>query len=211
MDEKAWQVLNEALTEVMNRFRNFFIGPGVNMREEAVPFRQREEFVAPLVTVMGHTYGVRLLADENPDAPPILEVSVNVYSDEFQPERFKQRLMEEYRPERVVQTIQNFMTVRDEAYVQKSKNPLLFASFFDLDFDRDLRIVRKEKKTASKVTGKMVDTILQVYYHIRPEALKLFVEDPKLFASAVYLYCLRVFTLAYRKSLTLADRRLLSR
>ncbi|MCS7313559.1 MAG: hypothetical protein NZ742_11720 [Acidobacteria bacterium] len=211
MDEKALQILNEALTEVMNRFRNFFIGPGVNMREEAVPFRQREEFVAPLVTVLGHTYGVRLLTAENPESPPIVEVSVNVYSDEFQPARFKQRLVEEYRPERVAQTIQNFMTVRDEAYIKKSKDPLVFASFFELDFDRDLRIVRKEKKTASKVTGKMVDTILQVHYHIRPEALRLFMEDPKLFASAVYLYCLRVFTLAYRKSLTLADRRLLSR
>ncbi len=211
MDEKALQTLNEALTEVMNRFRNFFIGPGVNMREEAVPFRQREEFVAPLVTVLGHTYGVRLLVGENPGSPPVLEVSVNVYSDEFQPERFKQRLMEEYRPERVAQTIQNFMTVRDEAYLKKARDPLVFASFFELDFDRDLRVVRKEKKTASKVTGKMVDTILQVHYHIRPEALKLFLEDPKLFASAVYLYCLRVFTLAYRKSLTLADRRLLYR
>ncbi len=210
MNPQALARLNEALTEVMNRFRNFFIGPGVNMREEAVPFRQRDDFEAPLVTVLGHTYGVRLLPVTPPDAWAV-EVSVNVYSDEFQLERFKKRLADEYRPDRVRQTIRNFMTIRDEAYLDQEQDPYVFATFFEFDLDRDLLLIRKEKKTASKVTGKMIDTILQLRYRIKPEALTRFLEDPKLFASAVYLYCLRVFTVAYRKSLTPAERRLLVR
>lgn len=215
MDEQKLNILNEALAEVMNRFRNYFIGPGVNMREENVPFRHRDDFHAPLVTVMGHTYGVRIIQEETKGKskkkkqPQIgVEVSVNVYSNEFQLERFKKKLAEEYRPDKIERTIKNFMTPRDEIYT-KEKGPLVFSEYFTYDLDRDLLIFKKEKKTESRITGLLIDTILAMRYWIRPEFVDLLLDDPKLFASAVYLYCLRIFTIAYRKSLTLSERRLI--
>ena len=218
MDEQTLATLNEALAEVMNRFRNFFIGPGVNMREENVPFRHRDDFHAPLVTVMGHTYGVRLITESDVEGKKKkkkskkekigVEVSVNVYSNEFQIERFKKRLKDEYNPQKIEKTIVNFMSPRDEIYA-KDKGPLFFSEFFTYDLDNDLIIFQKKKKTASKITGMLIDTILAMRYWIRPEHLDTLTQDPKLFSSAVYLYCLRIFTIAYRKSLTLQERRLI--
>lgn len=216
MNEDALEQLGDALTEVMNRFRNYFLGPGINMREENVPFRQRDDFQAPLVTVMGHTYGLRLLEEQTRPKKKgthpnlFLEVSVNVYSNEFQLDRFKAKLKDEYKPDKVARTIKNFMTPRDAPYV-KGDDLLFFAKFFDFDLEKDLDVFKKEKKTASKITGMLIDTILSMKYHIQSDTLPELVEDPKLFASAVYLYCLRVFTIAYRKSLTLDERKLLMR
>jgi len=72
----------------MHRFRDFFTGQGMNMDPEGVPFRHREEFAAPLVTLHGYTYGVRLVGSEAAEGKGVaVEVSANVYSDEFDLER----------------------------------------------------------------------------------------------------------------------------
>jgi hypothetical protein len=197
--------LEAALTRVMQRFRNFFIGQG--MDPEGVPFRYREEFAAPLVTLNGYTYGVRLVAHEAAEGKRVaVEVSANVYSDEFDLERFKKGLAESYRPEKAERPLRNFMTGEDEALVEGS--PLLLASFFALDIDRDLELVEKHKGTASEVTGELRDTILRMRYWIRPEEFGTLTRKRDLFGTAVYLYCLRIFVLAYHKTLTADEQQI---
>jgi hypothetical protein len=191
----------------MHRFRDFFTGQGMNVDPESVPFRHREEFAAPLVTLHGYTYGVRLVGSEAAEGKGVaVEVSANVYSDEFDLERFKKELAESYRPEKAERPMRNFMTGEDEAVVDGS--PLLLASFFELDFDRDLELVEKHKPTASEVTGHLRDTILRMRYWIRPEKMKTLTRKQDLFGTAVYLYCLRIFALAYHKTLTADERQI---
>ncbi len=98
-----------------------------------------------------------------------------------------------------------------ERKLLQKEGPEFFQKFFEFDLEQDLGIFTKEKKTASKVTGKLVDTILRMRYWILPNALPLFEEDIKLFESVVYLYCLRIFTMAYRRSLTLKEKKILAR
>jgi hypothetical protein len=47
----------------------------------------------------------------------------------------------------------------------------------------------------------MEDLILQQRFRIKKKHLADLVKNPDKFASAVYLYCLRLFVSAYRKSL----------
>jgi hypothetical protein len=197
--------LDKTLNRVMQRFRDFFIGQG--MDPEGVPFRHREEFAAPLVTLHGYTYGVRLVADETAEVGRIaVEVSANVYSDEFDMERFKKGLAESYRPEKAERPMRNFMTGEDEAVLAGS--PLVLASFFAFDFDRDLELVEKPKPRASEVTGQLRDTILRMKYWIRPEKIATLTRKRDLFGTAVYLYCLRIFALAYHKTLTADEQQI---
>lgn len=195
MDESTKASFNQALTQVMTRFREFFVD---HMSEDHVPFRHREDFDVPLVTVMGHTYGVRLVSDENDRAA--VEVSVNVYGDEFSLDRTIDEMEKAHQPEIVQRTFENFMTPEEGAYLEK-EGPTAFASFFSIQFDRDLGLKDKDKKTVSQVTGKFVDTVLTIKYWIKPEYLETLSETPDLLASAVYLYCLRISALAYRASL----------
>jgi hypothetical protein len=102
--------------------------------------------------------------------------------------------------------MRNFMTGEDEELVDG--RPLLLASFFELDFDRDLELVEKHKPTASEVTGQRRDTILQMRYRIRPEKIGTLTRKRGLFGTAVYLYCLRLFVLAYHKTLTADEQQI---
>lgn len=200
MDEVVIKGLNEGLRDVMTRFRACFLQ---HMSEDHVPFRKREDFVAPLVTVMGHTYGLRVVA--NGDATGgqtdcAVEVSANVYDDEFELERFESTIEEAHEPERLKKTIGNFLAPEDPDYVRKEGHEL-FPSFFSCDFHRDLDLSRKDKKTPSRVTGRLVDTVLTMKYWILPDQIERLSSDPMLFKSAVYFYCLRSFVLAYHASL----------
>ncbi len=187
--------LDEALGEVMTRFRNFFLQ---NMDEDHVPFRHRDDFVAPLVTIMGHTYGARIVAGDSTDLA--VEISANVYDDEFDLERFEARIEAAHQPERVKKTVKNFMSPDDPDYVGK-KGHKRFPALFSCNYESDLVLDRKNKKSASKVTGKLVDTVLTLKYWIQPDQLAHVTEDLVFFKSAVYFYCLRTFVLAYHESL----------
>jgi hypothetical protein len=178
----------------MHRFRDSFLGEGINLSEDRVPLRNRPEFTTPLITVFGHTYGLRLAAGR-----PAIEASVNVYDDEFQIERFTKDLANTYEWSQVSRIIANFATPEDEAAIGKDAKQL--ASLFSFDADTDVELVEKEKKTASVVTGRLVDTILKVRYGLEKSQLER-CRDRALFVSAAYLYCLRPFAAAYRKSLT---------
>jgi hypothetical protein len=204
MDEHKMERLNQSLANVMTRFREYFIGPGVNMDEEHVPFRKREDFYSPLVTVMGHTYGVRIVQDaraEKTRKPGIaVEISVNVYTEEFDLETTKRKLEEAYRPGAYERPIANFITL-DDPSVLRNEGARVLADFFNFDIDQDLDLVQKQKQSPSKVTGLYVDSVLRMKYWLEPKHMKRLVDDPKLFESAVYLYCLRVFMAACRESL----------
>jgi len=76
-----------------------------------------------------------------------------------------------------------------------------FADFFDFSPEEDISLATKKKKEESKVTKKMEDLILQQRFRIKKKHLADLVKNPDKFASAVYLYCLRLFVSAYRKSL----------
>ena len=189
----------------MQRFRDFFIEQGVD--PEGVPLRRRDEFAAPLVTLRGYTYGIRWIEEETPGGKRVsVEVSANVYSGEFDMEHFRKGLAESYRTEKAERPMRNFMTAEDEALIGGS--PLLLASFFALDFDRDLELVEKHKTTASEVTGQLRDTILRMRYWIRPEKIGALTRKRDLFGTAVYLYCLRIFVLAYHKTLTADEQQI---
>jgi hypothetical protein len=195
MEEIAKKNLEDALGDVMTRFRDFFLQ---HMNEDHVPFRHRDDFVAPLVTVMGHTYGARIVpGDSNEFA---VEISANVYDDEFDLERFETRIEAAHQPERVKKTVENFMSPDDPDYVAK-KGYKKFPALFSCNYESDLELDRKDKKSASKVTGKLVDTVLTLKYWVDPEQLAHLAEDLVLFKSAVYFYCLRTFVLAYHESL----------
>jgi hypothetical protein len=195
MEETAKKNMEDALGEVMTRFRDFFLQ---HMSEDHVPFRQRDDFAAPLVTVMGHTYGTRIVPGES--TRYAVEISANVYDDEFDLERFETRIEAAHQPERVKKTVENFVSADDPDYVAKEGFEI-FPALFSCDYEDDLELDRKDKKSASKVTGKLVDTVLTLKYWIQPDQLARLAEDPVLFKAAVYFYCLRTFVLAYHESL----------
>lgn len=197
MDGQMLKSFDAALTEVMTRFRKFFTD---HMDQDHVPFRQRPEFAAPLVTVMGYTYGVRIPTDA--EGPRLaVEVSANVYDDEFDLKRFKSKLEETHAPSLVKRTIENFMS-REEAQFIEKEGVTAFVSLFSYDLERDVGLIEKEKQTASKVTGRFVDTILTIKYWMDPARTEWLAQHPKFFVSAVYLYCLRTFIRAYHESLS---------
>jgi hypothetical protein len=142
---------------------------------------------------------VREVADGEQTGQAV-EVSVNVYDDEFELERFKSRMEEAHQLSRIKRTIENFLSPEDPDYVKEDGHSL-FPSLFSCDFQRDLTLARKDKKSPSRVTGQLVDTVLAMKYWIQPDRLERLSEDPLLFTSAVYFYCLRSFVLAYRESL----------
>lgn len=192
--------LDEALSEVMTRFRDFFVE---QTKLEHVSLRHRTDFAAPLVTVMGYTFGVRLIEAEGQakkERPSLaVEVSVNVYDDEFQLDRFRSHIEDAHQPPRVRRTVENFMSSEDAEYVER-EGPLSFPSFFSYDLENDLQLVEKQKDTPSRVTGRLVDSVLVMRYWIDPDKLEPLSADLNLFASAVHLYCLRTFVLAYHQS-----------
>jgi hypothetical protein len=100
----------------------------------------------------------------------------------------------------VKKTVENFMSPDDPDYVVKEGYER-FPALFSCDYENDLDLDRKDKKSASKVTGKLVDTVLTLKYWIQPDQLAALAEDLVLFKSAVYFYCLRTFVLAYHESL----------
>ena len=204
MDEQAVRKLDDALAEVMERFRRSFLGDVIDLGEGNVLFRKRPDFAAPLVTVLGHTYGVRLILDDDAspsERDPAVEVSVNVYDDEFELGRFKEKLTEIYQWETVLKFIENFTTPDDNGVLQYGLKHLMSDVLFRVD--RDVEVVEKEKKTPSKVTGRLVDTVLRLRYWLESDYVDRLVEDRALFVSWVYLYCLRPFGAAYRKSLAI--------
>lgn len=185
----------------MRRFYDSFLGEDINLGEDKVRFRERPDFSAPLVTVLGHTYGLRLLAGSDNSNGCLVETSVNVYDDEFELDQFKQGLNDIYEWSHVSRIIANFATPEDETAMGGSAERL--AALFRLDAERDVEVVEKSKKTASVVTGRLVDRVLQVRYGLVESELAR-PADLNLFSSGVYLYCVRPFAAAYRKSLTLA-------
>jgi hypothetical protein len=193
---------NEAIVDVMARFRDFFTE---HMNQDHVPFRKRGDFDTPLVTVMGYTFGIRLHVDEGKSKKDALkiavEVSSNVYDDEFDLDRFKSTMEETLQPPVIERTIENFRSPEEEKYLEKDGSSAL-VSLFSYDLDHDIDLVEKEKQTASQVTGRYIDTILTMKYWIEPKTVEQLSQDLPLFKSAMYLFCLRTFVLAYHKSLS---------
>jgi len=189
--------IDEVLVQVMHRYRNFFLGPGINMDEYSVPLRTRPDFVAPLVTVMGYTFGLKSLKIETDH---FIEVSGNVYASGFNLERFREKLKAELSPKVAPEIMKNF--AEDSDYEQVSDGDLFeFADYFDFDPVEHIQIATKVKKEESKVTKKMEDVILQQRFRIKKKHVNDLLKSPDKFGSAVYLYCLRLFVSAYRKSL----------
>ena len=90
----------------------------------------------------------------------------------------------------------------DSDYQQAPDGNLFkFADFFEFSPNEDIQIATKKKKEESKVTKKMEDVILQQRFRIKKKYLPDFLKNPEKLASAIYLYCLRLFVSAYRKSL----------
>ena len=189
--------IDEVLVAAMHRYRNFFLGPGINMDEYSVPLRSRPDFVAPLVTVMGYTFGLKSLKEEG---DYFIEVSGNVYASGFNIDRFRGRIKEELSPQVATEIMQNFADDPDYKHVKK-RNLYELADFFEFSPDQDIRIATKKKKEESKVTKKMEDVILQQRFRIKKKHYPAIQKSPDSFGSAVYLYCLRLFVSAYRKSL----------
>ena len=167
------------------------------MDEYSVPLRSREDFVAPLVTVMGYTFGLKSLKEEN---DYYIEVSGNVYASGFNLDRFRERIKEELSPKVAPEIMKNFADDKDYLHVTK-KDLSEFADYFDFSPAEDVRLTTKKKKEESKVTKKMEDLILQQRVKIKRKHLSELLKSPEKFATAVYLYILRLFVSAYRKSL----------
>lgn len=197
-DDSVSEKLDEILVQVMHRYRGFFLGPGINMDEYSVPLRQRPDFVAPLVTVMGYTFGLKSLVV---DGDYYIEVSGNVYASGFNLERFRERIKEELNPKTAAEVMKNFADEKDYANLDDKKELAKLADYFEFSPDEDIQIATKKKKEESKVTKKMEDVILQQRFRIKKKHLSEIQKAPERFASAVYLYCLRLFVSAYRKSL----------
>jgi hypothetical protein len=202
MKSQKMQPFNDALNDVMVRFRSFFLE---HLDQDHVPFRHRDDFAAPLVTVMGYTYGIRLVEEEEKAGEGVakfaVEVSANVYDDEFELDRFRSRMKEAHHPDMVRRTVENFMIPEDEPYIE-TEGPLSFPDFFSYDLVDDLHLVEKHKDSPSSVTGRLVDSVLVMNYWLKPDKLEPLSRDLRLFSSAVHLYCLRSFVLAYHKSVT---------
>jgi hypothetical protein len=189
--------IDDVLIKVMHRYRNFFLGPGINMDEYSVPLRNRPDFVAPLVTVMGYTFGLKALRI---DTDHYIEVSGNVYAPSFNLDRFRERIKAELSSKNAANIMKNFADDKDYRFV--SDGELLdFADYFDFSPDEDTLLITKKKKEESKVTKKMEDLILQQRFRIKKKYLNELLKTPDKFVSGVYLYCLRLFVSAYRKSL----------
>ena len=189
--------IDDVLIKVMHRYRDFFLGPGINMDEYSVPLRNRPDFVAPLVTVMGYTFGLKALKVENDH---YIEVSGNVYATGFHLDRFREKIKGELSSKNAPQLMKNFAEDKDYKYVSDG-DLMEFADHFDFSPDEDISLTTKKKKEESKVTKKMEDVILQQRFRIKKKYLSELLKNPDKFASAVYLYCLRIFVSAYRKSL----------
>ncbi len=189
--------IDDVLLKVMHRYRNFFLGPGINMDEYSVPLRNRPDFVAPLVTVMGYTFGLKSLKIENDH---YIEVSGNVYAPGFKIERFREKMKAELSIKNAPNIMKNFAEDKDFKYVSGGEL-MEFADYFDFSPEEDILMVTKKKKEESKVTKKMEDLILQQRFRIKKKYLNELLKTPDKFATAVYLYCLRLFVSAYRKSL----------
>lgn len=196
-DDSVSEKIEEVLVKVMHRYRNFFLGPGINMDEYSVPLRTRPDFTAPLVTVMGYTFGLRSQKIEN---DYFIEVSGNVYASGFSLERFRERMKAEISPKTSGQIMKNFAEDQDLTFVDGG-DLTEFADYFEFSTDDGIQIATKRKKEESKVTKKMEDVILQQRFKIRKKHLNELLKSPDKFASAVYLYILRLFVSAYRKSL----------
>ncbi len=196
MDKKL-SIINDALIEVMNRYRNFFLGPGINLDPSNVPFREREDFYAPLVTALGHTYGLRVYENNK---NYIIEVSVNVYGDEFNFSKYKAKLAEEFFEDNARKVMKNFLSEKDEAWL-KGRDPYSLAKYFHKASPEDSEIITKPKKTQSKVTGMMIDKILLQRFKLNNEYLDELMANQNILTAAIYLFCLRLFVSAYRKSL----------
>jgi hypothetical protein len=196
-ENSTLEKIDDVLVKVMHRYRDFFLGPGINMDEYSVPLRNREDFVAPLVTVMGYTFGLKSLKIDN---DYYIEVSGNVYASGFNIDRFRERIREELSSKVAPEIMKNFADDKDYAHVEKSQLSE-FSDYFDFSPDEDVKLATKKKKEESKVTKKMEDVILQQRFKIKRKSLNELLKSPDKFASAVYLYILRLFVSAYRKSL----------
>ncbi|MCI0446962.1 hypothetical protein L0244_13215 [bacterium] len=196
-EDSVSEKIDEVLVRVMHRYRNFFLGPGINMDEYSVPLRHRPDFVAPLVTVMGYTFGLKSYQTDN---DVFIEVSGNVYSSGFNVERFRERIRDELSSSVATGIMKNF--AEDSDYQQVPDGNLYkFADFFEFSPNEDIQIATKKKKEESKVTKKMEDVILQQRFRIKKKHLSDLLKHPEKLASAIYLYCLRLFVSAYRKNL----------
>ena len=189
--------IDDVLIKVMHRYRNFFLGPGINMDEYSVPLRNRPDFVAPLVTVMGYTFGLKALKI---NSDHYIEVSGNVYAPGFNLDRFRERIKAELSSKNAANIMKNFAEDKDYKFVSDGEL-LEFADYFDFSPEEDTLLVTKMKKEESKVTKKMEDLILQQRFRIKKKYLNELLKTPDKFVSGVYLYCLRLFVSAYRKSL----------
>lgn len=197
MKDSVSEKIDEVLVQVMRRYREFFLGPGINMDEYSVPLRIRPDFTAPLVTVMGYTFGLKsLVIEEN----HYIEVSGNVYSSGFSLERFRERIKDELSKQVASGIMKNFAVEKDYSHMEDG-NFYEYAQYFEFSPESDIQIATKKKKEESKVTKKMEDVILQQRLKIKKKGLTELQKSPEKFASAVYLYCLRLFVSAYRKSL----------
>jgi hypothetical protein len=196
-EDSVSEKIDEVIVQVMHRYRNFFLGPGINMDEYSVPLRNRPDFVAPLVTVMGYTFGLK---SYQTDSDVFIEVSGNVYSSGFNVERFRERIKDELSSSVAPGIMKNFAEDSDYQHVADG-NLYKFADFFEFSPEQDIQIAKKRKKEESKVTKKMEDVILQQRFRIKKKYLPELLKNPQKLASAIYLYCLRLFVSAYRKSL----------
>jgi hypothetical protein len=196
-EDSVLEKIDNVLVRVMHRYRDFFLGPGINMDEYSVPLRTRDDFTAPLVTVMGYTFGLKSLKVDN---DYFIEVSGNVYASAFNLDRFRQRIKEEINPKVAPEIMKNFADEKDFAHVDDA-DLYEFADYFDFSPEEHVQLATKRKKEESKVTKKMEDVILQQRFKIKRKYLNELLKSPDKFASAVYLYCLRLFVSAYRKSL----------
>jgi hypothetical protein len=196
-EDSVSEKIDEVLVQVMYRYRNFFLGPGINMDEYSVPLRNRPDFVAPLVTVMGYTFGLKSYQTDN---DVFIEVSGNVYSSGFNVERFRERIRDELSSSVATGIMKNFAEDLDYQHAPDG-NLYKFADFFDFSPHDDIQIATKKKKEESKVTKKMEDVILQQRFRIKKKYLSDLLKNPEKLASAIYLYCLRLFVSAYRKNL----------
>jgi|GEM_PF-1802296 len=195
--EATLEKIDDVLIKVMHRYREFFLGPGINMDEYSVPLRSRPDFVAPLVTVMGYTFGLKTLKVNNDH---YIEVSGNVYASGFHVDRFREKIKGELSNKSAPNIMKNFAEDKDYTFVSDGEL-MEFADYFDFSADEDISLTTKRKKEESKVTKKMEDVILQQRFRIKKKYLNELLKNPDKFASAIYLYCLRLFVSAYRKSL----------
>ena len=137
--------VDDVLVKVMHRYRNFFLGPGINMDEYSVPLRNRPDFVAPLVTVMGYTFGLKSYQSEG---DVFIEVSGNVYSSGFNLERFRERIREELSSSVAPGIMKNFAEDSDYQHISDLYK---YADLFEFSAEEDVSIVTKRKKEETKI------------------------------------------------------------